>query len=107
MQLIIAITVAIFIFIWQKSLYNRMWDEGLKVDIRFKDSYINAGEGSSLYEVINNNKLLPLPVFHVKFSVDKSFLFDNHPNFTAFCSKSQYRVLQFLIIFLCNFQKTR
>ncbi len=80
MQLIIAITVAIFIFIWQKSLYNRMWDEDLKVDIRFKDSYINAGEGSSLYEVINNNKLLPLPVFHVKFSVDKSFLFDNQDN---------------------------
>ncbi len=80
MQLIIAITVAIFIFIWQKSLYNRMWDEGLGIGIRFKDSYINAGERSSLVEVINNNKLLPLPVLHVKFSVDKSFLFDNQDN---------------------------
>ena len=80
MPLIIAIIVAIFIFIWQKNLYNRMWDEGLSVNIRFKDSYINAGEGSSLIEVINNGKLLPLPVFHVKFSVDKSFIFDNQDN---------------------------
>lgn len=80
MQLIIAITVAIFIFIWQKNMYNRMWDEGLRVDIRFKDSYINAGEGSSLIEVINNSKLLPLPVLHMKFSVDKSFIFDDQDN---------------------------
>ena len=73
MQLIIAITVAIFIFIWQKNIYNRMWDEGLRVDIRFKDSYINAGEGSSLVEIINNSKLLPLPVLHIKFSVKNKF----------------------------------
>lgn len=80
MQLIIAITIAIFIFIWQKSMYNRMWDERLGLDIRFKDSYINAGERSSLIEIINNGKFLPLPVLHVKFSVDKSFVFDNQDN---------------------------
>lgn len=80
MQLIIAIAIAIFIFIWQKSLYNRMWDEGLRVDIRFKDSYINAGERSALIEVINNAKLLPLPVLHIKFSTERSFIFDNQDN---------------------------
>ena len=80
MQLIIAITIAIFIFIWQKSLYNRMWDEKLGIDIRFKDSYINTGERSSLIEVINNDKFLPLPVLHVKFSTEKSFIFDNQDN---------------------------
>ena len=69
MQLIVAIAIAIFIFIWQKSMYNKMWDKRLGMDIRFKDSYVNAGEGSSLIEIINNEKLLPLPVLHLKFSV--------------------------------------
>ncbi len=80
MQLIVAIAIAIFIFIWQKSMYNKMWDKRLGMDIRFKDSYVNAGEGSSLIEIINNDKLLPLPVLHLKFSVDKSLEFVNKDN---------------------------
>ena len=80
MQLIVAIAIAIFIFIWQKRLYNKMWDERLGIDILYKDSYVNAGDSSSLIEIINNDKLLPLPVLHIKFSVDKSFEFDNQDN---------------------------
>ena len=44
MQLIVAIVIAIFIFVWQQKLYNRMWDERLRIDISFKDSYINVGD---------------------------------------------------------------
>lgn len=80
MQLIVAIAIAIFVFIWQKSIYNRMWDKRLGIDLRFKDSYINAGDSSSLVEIINNDKLLPLPVLHIKFSVDKSFIFEKQDN---------------------------
>ena len=82
MQLIVAIVIAIFIFVWQQKLYNRMWDERLKIDISFKDSYVNVGDNSSLIEVINNDKYLPLPVLHVKFSTAKSFEFDNNDNAT-------------------------
>lgn len=82
MQLIVAIVIAIFIFVWQQKLYNRMWDERLRIDISFKDSYINVGDNSSLIEVINNDKYLPLPVLHVKFSTAKSFEFDNNDNAT-------------------------
>lgn len=57
-----------------------MWDEGLRVNISFKDSYINVGDKSSLIEVINNDKFLPLPVLHVKFSTAKTFEFDNQDN---------------------------
>lgn len=80
MQLIVAIAVAIVLFLWQQNLYNRMWDKKLNVDISFGDLYINVGEGSSLVEIINNDKLLPLPVLHVKFSTERTFEFDNYEN---------------------------
>ncbi len=80
MKLIAAIAIALILFLWQQNLYKRLWDEGLDVDISFKDSYINTGDKSSLVEVINNDKILPLPVLHVKFSTERSFQFDNYEN---------------------------
>ncbi len=80
MQLIVAIIIAIAIFVWQQILYSRMWDEKLDISIGFADSYIDAGESSSLIEVINNDKLLPLPVLHVKFSTERSFVFEDYDN---------------------------
>lgn len=80
MQLVVAIIVVIIIYILQQKLYLRLWDKGLDIDISFHDDYVNVGEKSYLTEVINNDKFLPMPVFHVKFSTSRSFEFDDYEN---------------------------
>jgi len=80
MQIIKAILLAVIIYTIQKKLYELYWYKNLKVDIKFVDRYIEAGEKSRLLEVINNAKLLPLPVIHVKYAVSRSFLFSDYEN---------------------------
>lgn len=80
MQLIIAILVAIIIYMTQQRLYCRLWNRNLKVNIDFHDNYVDCGEKTYLTETIYNAKFLPLPVFHVKFSTDRSFRFLDYEN---------------------------
>lgn len=80
MELIVAITIAIVIYTVQTMLYRRLWDRNLTVTIRFEDECVMAGSKTSLVEVINNAKFLPMAVFHVKFSCSKSFQFDDRDN---------------------------
>lgn len=80
MKLILAICVAIFVYLIQQKIYRRMWDKSLDVSISFPEEYIEEGEMSALIEVVNNNKFLPLPVFHVKFAAPRSFRFSNQEN---------------------------
>lgn len=80
MELVVAVLIAIMIYTVQKRLYARNWSKNLDVDIHFTDEYIRTGESSTLVEVINNAKSLPLPVFHVKFSTSRSFRFQDNEN---------------------------
>lgn len=80
MQLIIALVIATIIYIVQQRVYSRLWNKNLHVRIDFRDEYVECGEKSMLTEVVNNAKFLPLPVFHVKFSVTRDFLFDDLEN---------------------------
>lgn len=80
MQLIIVIFAAVIIYTAQRRLYKRLWDRALEIRIDFKDVYVECGAQSSLTEVINNAKFLPLPVFHVKFATDRSFHFQDYEN---------------------------
>ncbi len=80
MQLVITLIVAVVIYMVQHSIYKSIWDKNLSVDISFTESYIDVGEDSTLVEVINNDKWLPLPVFHVKFSTERSFVFKDYDN---------------------------
>ena len=63
MQLIIALIIATIIYLVQKSIYSKIWNKNLDVSIEFLDDYIECGEKSTLVEVVNNAKFLPLPVF--------------------------------------------
>lgn len=89
MELIVAIVIALVIYAIQVKLYRELWNEHLHVTLRFKDQMIRAGEDSSLIEVIHNNKALPMPVFHVKFSCSKSFVFEDMEN--AYVTDSYHR----------------
>ncbi|MBQ8912907.1 MAG: DUF58 domain-containing protein [Lachnospiraceae bacterium] len=89
MKLVVAILIAIFIYVFQKNLYGRFWDKGLDVNVDFHDTYLNPGESSYITEVINNAKFLPLSVLHVKFAAPISFVFEDKDNATL--SDSYYR----------------
>lgn len=80
MELIVAIAIAVVIYSVQTMIYRRLWDQNLTVAIRFEDECIMAGSSTSLLEVINNAKFLPMAVFHVKFSCSKTFCFDDRDN---------------------------
>lgn len=80
MQIIKAIFLAVIIYAIQKKFYKSFWYKNLNVNIKFADKFIEAGEKSTLVEVINNAKALPLPVIHVKFAVSRSFLFSDYAN---------------------------
>ena len=80
MKLLLTVTVIILVYVLQKSLFRRYWDKGLEARIDFDKEYIECGESAHLYEHISNEKLLPLPIFHMKFSIDRSFVFDASDN---------------------------
>lgn len=63
------------LFILQKLIYKRLWHRNLTVDISFSREHIFAGEESSLREVIQNKKRLPLPMLKVKFKANRHLVF--------------------------------
>lgn len=63
------------LFILQKLIYKRLWHKNLTVDISFSREHIFAGEESSLREIIQNKKRLPLPMLKVKFKTDRHLVF--------------------------------
>lgn len=80
MNLIVALVIASLVYILQKRLYAKWWNRDLDVTISFEDAYVREGDRSALTEVIYNGKFLPLPVFHVKFSTERSFRFEDTEN---------------------------
>ncbi len=80
MRLFAAILILIVIYVVQKKLFSLNWAKSLDVSLSFSKSYLSCGEKVYLYERITNDKLLPLPVFHLKFSAPRSFKFDEMDN---------------------------
>ena len=80
MQLIIAVLVAVLMYSIQYKLYRQFWDNKLNISVKFQNSYMNNGDRNYLTEVISNEKRLPLPVLHVKYSTSKTFIFDDYEN---------------------------
>lgn len=65
------------LFILQKEGYSRLWHRNLYVDIKFEKNYIFQGETSSLIEVIENRKHLPLSMIKVQFETSRHLIFDS------------------------------
>ena len=61
-------------------MYRRRWDSGLLAKLSFDKNHLECGEEAALMVEIENRKLLPLPVFHLKYSVDRSFRFVDNDN---------------------------
>lgn len=80
MKLVAAVFVLISAYLFQKELYRRIWNRNLKVVLKFNKGFIECNETANLSEIIYNDKFLPLPVLHVKFAADRSFLFEDMEN---------------------------
>lgn len=83
MKLLVAIIFCFVIYKIQKKLYLRNWAKNLTVKISFNDTIVVEGQSTYFEEIIENNKFLPLPILHVKFSAPKSFLFEKEENTTV------------------------
>lgn len=73
------ISAALFYYI-QKLVFRKNYKKGLQVKINFEDNYIEEGARSGLKEVIENRKLLPLPVVHVSFQTGNGLEFQAQEN---------------------------
>lgn len=80
MKLIAAVFVLLVLYLVQKNLYRNRWSRNLTITLKFNKGFIECGEEAELTEQIFNDKFLPLPVLHIKFAVDRSFLFQDMEN---------------------------
>ena len=59
----------------QKKLFLKYWNTNLSVHINLSNTILTEGEKTYLEEIIENDKILPLPILYVKFAAPQSFLF--------------------------------
>ena len=60
----------------QNYMYNKLWDRGLSLNLRFSSKEAFEGDSLSLHEELSNNKFLPLPWVFVKFNVSQNLKFE-------------------------------
>ncbi len=91
MKLVGAVIILLVMYVIQKVLYKKYWNKSLEMSMSFSRDFIECGESAELIEVISNDKLLPLPVFNLKFSVDKrlSFLDTENSSVTDLYHKNE------------------
>lgn len=101
MKLLIALIVAFILFELQRYIYQKYWDKGLRITISFSDAFVREGDRSTLLEIIENNKRMPLPILQVKFAITRTFSFaddessavtDNYYRSDFFSMKSYCRI---------------
>lgn len=75
MTLILVVFGAAFVYFLQNKLYQKYWDKSLEVSVAFEKKQAVKGETVHLAEVITNNKVLPLLMLHLKFTIDRKLKF--------------------------------
>lgn len=80
MRLLIVLLIGAAFFFLQGLIFRKNWHKGVNVDIEFEKNTVREGDKNTLIEVIKNDKILPLPVVLVKFSMTRTFLFSKESN---------------------------
>lgn len=75
MTLIVVLLAAALLYIAEQTLYSHLWDKGLSASITFQKEAVTEGDTAELYEVVTNQKLLPLPILNVKFQFHRNLSF--------------------------------
>ena len=74
-QLLGIIVFSLILYLGQKYVYKKLWQQGLQVTLAFRESTVWEGQESDLSEIIENRKRLPLTMLKVKFQTDRHLLF--------------------------------
>ena len=74
-QLLGILVVALLLYLGQKTIYQKVWHKSLRVRLSFQEEGIWEGQESTLSEIIENQKKLPLTMLKVKFQTDRHLLF--------------------------------
>lgn len=74
-QLLGILVVALLLYLGQKTLYQKVWHKNLRVRLSFQEEGIWEGQESTLSEILENQKKLPLTMLKVKFQTDRHLLF--------------------------------
>lgn len=77
MRLIIVLLLGVAAFYIIDLIYKKKWFKNLNAHVDFEKDTMREGEENVMNEYIVNDKLLPLPVIEVKFSISRSLLFPN------------------------------
>lgn len=83
MDILYMIVGAACIFLLQRLLYQKYWNKGLAVTVRFLQCAITEQEEGELLETICNRKWLPLPMLRVKFEADRHLDFQQEGNLSV------------------------
>ena len=76
-QIIFMVCLIGILFLFQHKYWERIWNDGLKVDLRFSSPELTVGENGTLRITVENDKKIPLPILMVKFQTDKHLMFGN------------------------------
>ncbi|MCR5254400.1 MAG: DUF58 domain-containing protein [Acetatifactor sp.] len=77
LQIFVIGLLAGLLYIIQGNFYKKNWSKGIRADIKFRSGTVTRGDKSSLTEVIENRKKLPLSMLKVKFRTSRNLKFDN------------------------------
>ena len=81
--------LAVGLYLLLGLLYRRFWNKGLRAQLTFTQEYGVEGQESTLREVVENDKLLPLPAVEISFHMDKGLQFSQGDNSSV--SDATYR----------------
>lgn len=74
-QLFIIIGCFILLICIQMKVYSLFWHKNLNVELKFETTDMFQGQEGCLKEVVTNKKILPLPLFHIRFQTSRNLLF--------------------------------
>ena len=80
MKLILILGVAFLLLFLLERGYRRFWSRDLHVEVHFQSYPAREGEEACLTEIIENRKILPIPMLQVEFLLDRSLGIDEEEN---------------------------
>ncbi len=90
MLFLLLMGVGVF-YILQQILYEKYWNRGLGIAVRFESHAVYEGDTAFLREEITNDKLLPLPALEVNLAVDRALKFSGEAKENANVTDQSYR----------------
>ena len=79
-MILVLFVLAFVLFLLEQRIFEKVWDQNLEISLCFEDDAIYEGDTSVLNEIIENKKIIPLPMLNVKFTTDRSLEFPEDPS---------------------------